>query len=124
MRFKKILSLSLLIACSERSQSRTEPSMAAADSSGGDASCHASKCTPGFDARGDIAPLGRHPETRDLLDRLDTLDCSPHSIPPLQVFAEADPKTRQSQLFMYYLLDSTGFEPSVFTTVIPGVNDT
>ena len=124
MGFKKLLSLTLLIACSERSQSRTDPSMATTDPPGSDASCHASKCTPGFAARGDIAPLGRHAETQDLLDRLQTLDCSPHSVPPLQVFAEADPKTRQSQLFMYYLLDSTGFEPSVFTTVIPGVNDT
>src|SRR5262249_8784751 len=29
----------------------------------------------------------------------------------------------KSRLFMYYLLDNTGFEPSVFTTRIPGVND-
>jgi hypothetical protein len=42
----------------------------------------------------------------------------------LQVFAEADPVTHKSQLFQYYLLDSTGFQPSVFTTSIPGVNNT
>jgi len=38
----------------------------------------------------------------------------------LQVFAEAD---GPSQLFQYYLLDTTGFEPNVFTAIIPGVND-
>jgi hypothetical protein len=38
----------------------------------------------------------------------------------VQVRAEADDKSR---LFQYYLLDSTGFEPSVFTTTIPGLND-
>jgi hypothetical protein len=36
------------------------------------------------------------------------------------VFNEADPP---SQLFQYYLLDTTGFEPNVFTTIFPGVND-
>ena len=53
------------------------------------------------------------------MSRLLTLDCSPHSIPPLQVFAEADP-AQPSLLFQYYLLDTTGFQPSVFTTKIPG----
>jgi hypothetical protein len=85
--------------------------------------CHVSACTPAFCARGDIAPLSSQPATRPLQDRLVTLDCSPHSVTPLQVFAEGDPATRKSRLFMYYLLDSTGFQPSVFTTKIPGVND-
>jgi hypothetical protein len=26
-------------------------------------------------------------------------------------------------LFQYYLLDTTGFEPNVFTTIFPGIND-
>ena len=86
------------------------------------ASCHPSACTAGFCNRGDIAPLAT-PATQALQDRLVTLDCSPHSIAPLQVFAEADPATSQSRLFMYYLLDSTGFQASVFTTTIPGIND-
>src|SRR5262249_5583555 len=86
-------------------------------------SCHPSACTPGFCTRGDIAPLGTHAETQALQDRLVTLDCSPHSVAPVQVFAEADPVKRKSQLFMYYLLDNTGFQPSVFTTRIPGIND-
>ena len=38
----------------------------------------------------------------------------------MQAFAEAD---GPSQLFQYYLLDTTGFEPNVFTTIFPGVND-
>src|SRR6185312_7081681 len=48
---------------------------------------------------------------------------SPHSIAPLQIFAEAPPPAGKSRLFQYYLLDSTGFQPSVFTTKIPGLND-
>jgi hypothetical protein len=39
---------------------------------------------------------------------------------PLQVFAEAD---GASQLFQYYLLDTTGFQRNVFTMIFPGVND-
>jgi hypothetical protein len=101
----------------------SDPSAVSSSPAGGPA-CNESKCTPGFNARGDIAPLSKHSETQPLLDRLQTLDCSPHSVAPIQVFAEADPKTRQSQLFMYFLLDSSGFQPSVFTTIIPGVNDT
>ena len=121
----------LVFACSERTRSGRDPTTGSGSDAGtggggggGGSGCHPSSCTPGFDARGDIAPLAGHPETVPLLDRLNALDCSPHSVPPLQVFAEADPATRQSQLFMYYLLDSTGFEPSEFTTIIPGLNDT
>jgi hypothetical protein len=79
------------------------------------ATCHPSSCTPGFCTRGDVASL---PEK--LRNRLGTLDCSPHSVAPIQARAEAD---KPSQLFQYYLLDSTGFQPSVLTTQIPGVND-
>jgi len=65
--------------------------------------------------RGDIRKL-----PAELQDRLVQLAGRPHSVLPLQVFNEADPP---SQLFQYYLLDTTGFEPNVFTTLIPGVND-
>jgi hypothetical protein len=44
----------------------------------------------------------------------------PHSYLPLQIFAEAD---KASQLFQYYLLDTEGFEPNVFTKIFPGIND-
>src|ERR1700724_4402544 len=65
--------------------------------------------------RGDIVKL---PGERQ--DRLAQLADRPHTYLPLQVFAEAD---GPSQLFQYYLLDTTGFEPNVFTTIFPGVND-
>ena len=77
--------------------------------------CHESRCTPGFCSRSDIAPL-----PAPLQDRMTVLDCSPHSVSPLAIFAEAD---KRSLLFQYYLLDATSFEPSMFTTIIPGLND-
>lgn len=83
--------------------------------------CHPSACTPAFCSRGDIAPLSA---VQPLQNRLVEIDCSPHSATPVQVFAEADPGAGgRSLLFQYYLLDSAGFQPSVFTTAIPGVND-
>jgi hypothetical protein len=63
-------------------------------------------------ARGDIVKL---PDP--LKDRLAQLANRPHTYLPLQVFNEAD---GNSQLFQYYLLDTTGFEPNVFTTIFPG----
>src|SRR5215831_5405326 len=66
--------------------------------------------------RDDIANL-----PAPLKDRLAQLADRPHSVLPLQVYAEAD---GSSQLFQYYLLDTAGFEPNVFTTLIPGINDT
>src|SRR5258705_13105963 len=66
--------------------------------------------------RGDIQTL-----PAELQDRLVQLAGRPHSVLPLQVFNEAD---SPSQLFQYYLLDTHNFEPNVFTTLIPGVNDT
>src|SRR5260370_15570529 len=65
--------------------------------------------------RGDIAN-----RPAELQDRLAQLANRPHTYLPLQVFNEAD---APSQLFQYYLLDTTGFEPDVFTTIFPGVND-
>jgi hypothetical protein len=65
--------------------------------------------------RGDIVKL---PD--ELKDRLIRLADRPHSYLPIQTFAEAD---GASQLFQYYFLDTTGFEPNVFTAIIPGVND-
>jgi hypothetical protein len=66
-------------------------------------------------ARGDVSFL-----PSALQGRLLRLAGRPHSVLPLQVFAEAD---GPSQLFQYYLLDTHGFEPNVFTSLIPGVND-
>jgi len=65
--------------------------------------------------RGDVTNL-----PQPLKDRLIRLADRPHTIVPLQAFAEAD---QPSQLFQYYLLDTNGFEPNVFTKLFPGVND-
>jgi hypothetical protein len=56
----------------------------------------------------------------ELKARLVELNDRPHTFPPLVAFAEAD---TPSQLFQYYLLDTHGFQPNVFTTTIPGIND-
>ncbi len=56
-----------------------------------------------------------------LKNRLVEIAGRPHSVLPVQAFAEAD---KSSQLFQYYLLDTSGFEPNVFTAVIHGLNDT
>ena len=73
--------------------------------------------------RGDIRNLP-HP----LEDRLVQQAGRPHSQLPTQAYAEAHfdnnaMKPKPSQLFQYYLLDSTGFEPNPFTSLFPGIND-
>src|SRR5579862_3449832 len=65
--------------------------------------------------RGDVVNL---PDP--LRTRLVELAERPHSILPVQARAEAN---EPSQLFQYYLLDTHGFEPNVFTHIFPGVND-
>ena len=44
----------------------------------------------------------------------------PHTYSPMRAFAEAD---KASQFFEYYLLDTRGFQPNIFTAIIPGIND-
>src|SRR5215469_8429887 len=78
--------------------------------------------------RGDIAN-----QPGSLKDRLAQLATRPHTELPIQAFAEAhndDGTPKPSQLYQYYLLDTTGgfppdvgFEANVFTTRIVGVND-
>lgn len=65
--------------------------------------------------RGDIVNL-----PTPLKDRLARLANRPHSQLPTQAYAEAE---KSSQLFQYYLLDTGGFQPNVFTRTFPGVND-
>jgi hypothetical protein len=65
--------------------------------------------------RGDIVNL-----PTPLRDRLARLANRPHSQLPTQVYNEAD---QASRLFQYYLLDTNGFQPNVFTKIFPGVND-
>src|SRR5438105_8389335 len=66
-------------------------------------------------SRGDVASL-----PAPLKNQLTRLACRPHSTLPIQFFSEAE---TPSQLFQYYLLDTDNFEPNVFTSLIPGVND-
>ena len=65
--------------------------------------------------RGDIVNL-----PAPLKDRLARLANRPHSQLPTQTYAEAD---KASMLFQYYLLDTNGFQPNVFTKIFPGIND-
>ena len=69
----------------------------------------------GVRSRGDVVNL-----PGPLQDRLAQLANRPHTYLPLQAFNEAD---GADQLFQHYLLDTPGFEPNVFTTIFPGVND-
>jgi len=78
------------------------------------AQCHPPN-SEDISTRGDIVKLPAALKTR-----LTDLANGPHTYPPIQAFAEAD---GASQLFQYYLLDTTGFEPNVFTAIFPGVND-
>ncbi len=77
---------------------------------------HAAQDEATVRTRGDIAAL-----PTPLKDRLARIGGRPHTALPMQAYAEAD---SPSQLFEYYLLDTHGFEPNVFTSIIPGVNDT
>jgi hypothetical protein len=81
-------------------------------------------CHPNATAAQDVATVrGRDDVTAlpaPLQQRLAQLADRPHSVLPLQVYAEAD---APSQLVQYYLLETTGFEPNVLTALLPGVND-
>jgi hypothetical protein len=81
--------------------------------------CHAHK-----NASADVATVRERGDVRHLPDplvsALTRMASRPHSALPTQAFAEAD---GPSQLFQYYLLGTDGFEPNVFTTTFPGVND-
>jgi hypothetical protein len=90
-------------------------------------------CHPNPDANVDMVTVRERGDIRHLpdalKDRLVQLAGRPHSQLPTQAYAEAhfdNPpmKPKPSQLFQYYLLDTTGFEPNPFTSKIPGVNDT
>jgi hypothetical protein len=65
--------------------------------------------------RGDIRHL-----PNPLQDVLVRMADRPHTYPPMQAYAEAD---QPSQLFQYYLLDTSGFESNPFTAKIAGAND-
>ena len=66
--------------------------------------------------RGDIRHL---PDA--LRARLVEIARRPHTFLPITVLSEADDP---SQLFQYYLIDTNHFQPNIFTSIIPGINDT
>jgi hypothetical protein len=82
-------------------------------------------CHPNTNAAQDMQTVLNRGDVKNLPQKLKTrlaqIAAGPHTYLPLQAFAEAD---SPSQLFEYYLLDTSGFEPNVFTAVIPGLNDT
>ena len=65
--------------------------------------------------RGDIKNL-----PLPLFRRLLELAARPHSYLPLTAFSEAD---GSSQLVQHYLIDTTDFQPNVFSSQIEGIND-
>ena len=81
-------------------------------------------CHPNPRANADIQAVLTRGDVRHLPQplraTLATLAGRPHSQLPTQAYAEAD---QPSRLFQYYLLDTTGFEPNVFTALFPGIND-
>jgi len=70
----------------------------------------------GFVFRGDIIRL-----PGPLQARLVEINRRPHTFEPITAFSEAG---SPSLLFQYYLLDTNNFQPNVFTSKIPGINDT
>jgi hypothetical protein len=129
-----LFTLSTIVACSsgQESSSHNAQRLSQADAAGGPSGmgddggadqpsppCHpnpqAANDIETVASRGDIAGL-----PAELKNRLLRLAGRPHTVLPLQIFAEAD---GPSQLFKYFLVDTTGFEPNVFTTIFPGVND-
>ncbi len=65
--------------------------------------------------RGDVLHL-----PMPLKNRLVQMAGRPHSVLPMQAYAEAN---GPSQLFQYYLLETSGFESNVFTAIFPNIND-
>ena len=90
-------------------------------------------CHPNPRAHADMADVKNRGDIKELpdplKDRLVQMAGRPHSQLPTQAYAEAHESRhpfapKPSQLFQYYLLDTSGFEPNPFTSLIPGVNDT
>ncbi len=78
-------------------------------------------CHPNPDAAADRAAIASRQDVvqlpQPLQERLIRMADRPHTFLAMQAFGEAD---KRSRLFQYYLLDSTGFEPNVFTARSPG----
>src|SRR5262249_36604778 len=90
-------------------------------------------CHPNKFAQQDMSSVATRGDVKSLpdplKDRLVQLAGRPHSQLPTQAYAEAHEdrppfEPKPSQLFQYYLLDTTTFEPNPFTHLFPGINDT
>jgi hypothetical protein len=70
--------------------------------------------------RGDVRFL-----PAELRNRLVEMAGRPHSHLPLTNFDEVEGggEGARGRLFGYYLLDTNGFQPNVFTSIVPGIND-
>jgi len=87
-------------------------------------------CIPNETAAQDVATIARRGDIVYLPAPLETrlleLAARPHTYLPIHAFAEAvnaNGTPKPSQLFQYYLIDTTGFQPNIFTTKISGIND-
>src|SRR5215467_13746682 len=87
-------------------------------------------CTANETAVQDVTTVSRRGDVVHLPDPLKTrllqLAARPHTYLPIHAFAEAvnsNGTPKPSQLFQYYLIDTTGFQPNIFTTKVPGIND-
>ena len=81
-------------------------------------------CFPNPTAASDVATVANRGDVRLLPDplknRLSQLADRPHTYLPIRAFAEAK---NPSILFQYYLIDTTVFQPNIFTSIVPGIND-
>src|SRR5207249_2904447 len=81
-------------------------------------------CFPNETAALDVATVARRGDIVNLPEPLETrilqLAARPHTYLPIHAFAEAD---KPSLLFQYYLLDTNGFQPNIFTSKVSGIND-
>jgi hypothetical protein len=127
----KIFALGTIVACSAAPESAStstsraalsSPSDAASDDGGADQP--PSPCHPNPQAGADIAAVAARDDVAGLplllKNRLLRMAGRPHTYLPLQIFAEADDP---SLLFKYFILETRAFQPNVFTTRFPGVND-
>src|SRR6516162_1953020 len=87
-------------------------------------------CAPNETAVQDVTTVSRRGDVVNLPNplkmRLLQLAARPHTYLPIHAFAEAvnaNGSPKPSQLFQYYLIDTTLFQPNIFTTKISGIND-
>ncbi len=78
--------------------------------------------------RRDMREVARRGDVRflpaALRNRLVEMAGRPHSVLPVTNFDEVeDGQSARGLLFGYYLLDTSDFQPNVFTSIVPGIND-